>query len=277
MLEITILILTIINKRLNTIYIINLKTMKQILLSIAVGTLGLIISGCDAKTQEALIKTGGEILTAAVNGTNTPSSALTNGDVIKGLKEALSVGTNNSVGLTSKVDGFLKNPLIFIPFPSEAQAVKEKLSALGMQQQITNFETSLNRAAEEAAKTAAPIFLNAVTNMSISDGFAILNGNDTAATHFLREKTYASLHQSFMPTVTDAINKVQVTSYWSPLISTYNKIPGVQKLNPNLNEYVTNKAINGLMLMISKEETKIRKDPAARVTEILKKVFGSKS
>lgn len=251
--------------------------MKKYLLPISAVVVIIINVGCDAKTQEALLKTGTEILTAATSGTNTSSSALSNSDVIKGLKEALSVGTNNSVNLTSKADGFLKNPLIFIPFPEEAQVIKERLSQLGMTQQITNFETSLNRAAEEAAKTAAPIFLNAVSNMSISDGFAILNGNDTAATHFLREKTYASLKQSFLPTVTDAINKVQVTSYWSPLISTYNKIPGVEKMNPNLNDYVTNKAINGLMLMIAKEETNIRKDPAARVTEILKKVFGSKS
>ncbi len=251
--------------------------MKKYLLPISAVVVIIINVGCDAKTQEALLKTGTEILTAATSGTNTSSSALSNSDVIKGLKEALSVGTNNSVNLTSKADGFLKNPLIFIPFPEEAQVIKERLSQLGMTQQITNFETSLNRAAEEAAKTAAPIFLNAVSNMSISDGFAILNGNDTAATHFLREKTYASLKQSFLPTVTDAINKVQVTSYWSPLISTYNKIPGVEKMNPNLNDYVTNKAINGLMLMIAKEETNIRKDPAARVTDILKQVFGSKS
>jgi phosphoribosyl-dephospho-CoA transferase len=112
--------------------------------------------------------------------------------------------------------------------------------------------------------------------MSISDGFAILNGNDTSATHFLREKTYTSLKERFSPTVTDAINKVKVTSYWSPLISTYNKIPGIKPQNPNLNEYVTDKAINGLMTLIAQEETKIRKDPMARVTDILKKVFGSK-
>lgn len=234
-------------------------------------------TSCDPKTQEALLKTGTDILNAAANGTNTANSgALSNGDVVKGLKEALSVGTNNSISLTSKTDGFLSNPLIFIPWPQEAIVMKERLTQLGLQKQITDFETSLNRAAEEATKTAAPIFLNAITNMSISDGFAILNGNDTAATHFLREKTYASLKQSFSPTVTDAINKVKVTSYWSPLISTYNKIPGIQPQNPNLTDYVTDKAISGLMAMIAKEETKIRKDPMARVTDILKKVFGSK-
>lgn len=234
------------------------------------------LTNCDPKTQQALLKTGTDILNAATTGTNTSTGALSNTDVIKGLKEALTVGANNSISLTSKLDGFNKNPLIFIPWPSEAIVMKERLSQLGFQTQINDFETSLNRAAEEATKNAVPVFVNAITNMSIADGFAILNGNDTAATHFLREKTYASLKERFAPTVTDAINKVQVTSYWSPLITTYNKIPGVQKQNPNLNDYVTNKAINGLMTLIAQEETKIRKDPMARVTDILKKVFSSK-
>lgn len=234
----------------------------------------LLTTSCDPKTQEALIKTGNDILNAAT--TNTATATLSNADVIKGLKEALTVGANNSISLTSKLDGFNKNPLIYIPWPQEAIVMKERLTQLGFQSQINDFETSLNRAAEEATKSAVPVFVNAITNMSISDGFAILNGNDTSATHFLREKTYASLKERFLPTVTDAINKVKVTSYWSPLITTYNKIPGVQKQNPNLNDYVTNKAINGLMTLIAQEETKIRKDPAARVTEILKKVFGSK-
>lgn len=250
--------------------------MKQILFLISAATFLITSTSCDPKTQEVLLKTGSDILNTAVSGTNTTTGALSNGDVVKGLKEALSVGTNNSISLTSALDGFKNNPAIFIPWPQQAIVMKERLTQLGFQKQINDFETSLNRAAEEATKTAAPIFLNAITNMSISDGFAILNGNDTAATHFLREKTYASLKQSFAPTVTDAINKVKVTSYWSPLITTYNKIPGVQPQNPNLNDYVTDKAINGLMTMIAKEETKIRKDPMARVTDILKKVFGSK-
>jgi hypothetical protein len=252
--------------------------MKQYLFLMSAAAILITSTSCDPKTQEALLKTGTDILNAATSGTNTSTSGtLSNADVIKGLKEALSVGTNNSTSLTSKLDGFNKNALIRIPWPSEAIVMKERLAQLGMQSQINDFETSLNRAAEEATKNAAPVFLNAISNMSISDGFNILNGNDTAATHFLREKTYASLKERFLPTVTDAINTVKVTSYWSPLITTYNKIPGIQKLNPNLNEYVTNKAINGLMTLIAQEETKIRKDPMARVTDILKKVFGSKS
>ena len=110
--------------------------------------------------------------------------------------------------------------------------------------------------------------------MSLQDGFAILKGADTAATNYLRKTTYNPLHDKFIPVVKEAVNTVKVTSYWNPLVTTYNKIPGVKKQNPDLDEYVTNKAINGLMVMIADEEIKIRKDPVARVSDLLKKVFG---
>lgn len=201
--------------------------------------------------------------------------ALTNEEVVSGLKEALSVGTNNSSAVASQLDGYYKNPKIFIPWPSEARDMKTKLTQMGMSKKIEEFEMSLNRAAEEAAKKAAPVFMSAITNMSVQDGFAILKGNDTAATNYLRKSTYASLKEQFTPVVKEAIEKVKVTSYWSPLATTYNKLPLVKKQNPNLDEYVTEKAINGLMLLIAEEEVKIRKDPAARVSELLKKVFGN--
>ncbi len=211
--------------------------------------------------------------TAVINGTTTP--ALTNDEVIKGLREALTVGTNNSSGVASKVDGFYKNPKIFIPWPEEAKDMKVKLTKMGMTKKIAEFETSLNRAAEEAALKAAPVFIDAITNMSVSDGFAILKGVDTAATNYLRKTTYSPLKDKFLPVVKEAVAKVKVTSYWQPLATAYNKLPGVKKQNPNLDEYVTNKAINGLMLLIADEEIKIRKDPIARVTDLLKKVFGN--
>ena len=178
--------------------------------------------------------------------------------------------------MASKVDGYLKNPKVFIPWPEEAKDMRAKLIKMGMQKKVTEFETSLNRAAEEAAKKAAPVFVDAVTGMSIGDGFAILNGSDSAATHYLREKTTAPLKEKFMPIVKEAVVKVKVTSYWKPLATAYNKIPGVKKQNPNLDDYVCTKAINGLMLLILDEEAKIRKDPMARVSDILKKVFGFK-
>jgi hypothetical protein len=211
---------------------------------------------------------------SAVGGTTTP--ALSNEEVIKGLREALSVGTNNSSASASKVDGYLKNPRLFIPWPEEAKDMREKLIKLGLQKKVEEFETSLNRAAEEAAKKAGNVFLDAITKMSVSDGFAILKGADTAATNFLRKTSYSPLYDQFMPIVKEAIAKVKVTSYWNPLVTKYNKLPGVKKQNPDLNDYVTKKAANGLFVLIADEEAKIRKDPAARVTDLLKKVFGSK-
>ncbi len=213
-----------------------------------------------------------------VVGTPTATApSLTNDEVIQGLREALTVGTNSATSLASKADGYYKNPRLFIPWPEEAKDMKEKLIKLGYQKKITEFETSLNRAAEEAAKNAAPIFIDAIKNMSISDGFAILNGSsDTAATNYLRKNTYSPLYDKFLPVVKDAINKVKVTSYWNPLVTTYNKIPGVKKQNPNLDDYVTKKGANGLFVLVADEEAKIRKDPLARVSDILKKVFGFK-
>ncbi|MCB0380562.1 MAG: DUF4197 domain-containing protein [Flavobacteriales bacterium] len=204
-------------------------------------------------------------------GSTTPS--LTNDEVIRGLREALTVGTNNSSSLTSKLDGFYKNPEIFIPFPEEAIKVKNTVEDLGMKKQVDEFVMTLNRAAETATKEAAPIFVNAIKEMTIADGFAILRGNDNAATQYLKDKTSAQLKVKFNPVVKNAIQKVEVTKYWNPVINTYNKVPFVEPMNPNLEDYITTKAMDGLFLMIEKEEAKIRKDPLARVTDLLKKVF----
>ncbi len=225
--------------------------------------------------KDSLEKKAKEKANSILTGTAAPAvPALTNEEVIKGLKEALTVGTNNSSGMASKLDGFYKNPKIFIPWPEEAKDMKTRLTKLGMTKKITEFETSLNRAAEEAALKAAPVFIDAITNMSLQDGFSILKGVDTAATNYLRKTTYNPLKDKFLPVVKEAVAKVKVTSYWLPLATAYNKLPGVKKQNPNLDEYVTNKAINGLMSLIADEEIKIRKDPMARVTDLLKKVFG---
>jgi hypothetical protein len=133
---------------------------------------------------------------------------------------------------------------------------------------------TLNRAAEEAAKDAAPIFLKAITSMSIGDGFSILKGGDNAATTYLKDKTNAELMEKFKPVVANALQKVQITKYWNPLMTKYNSLPMTSKVNPNLEDYVTKKAIEGLFKLVADEELKIRKDPGARVTDILKKVFG---
>src|SRR6185295_19565258 len=151
-----------------------------------------------------------------------------------------------------------------------------KLRAIGMGKQVDDFILTVNRAAEEAAKQSASVFMNAITSMNISDGLSILRGADTAATGYLRKTTGGQLHDKFKPVIKSAIQKVDVTRYWSPLATTYNALPFVKKVNPDLEEYITQRALNGLYYLVSQEEMKIRKDPVARVTELLKKVFGSK-
>ena len=200
---------------------------------------------------------------------------LSNEDIINGLKEALSVGSRNSANKASQMDGYYKNPLIRIPFPKEAERMEATLRNMGMSKQVDEFVLTLNRAAEDAAKKAAPIFLDAITHMTITDGINILHGNDDAAMQYLKTNTSVKLKEQFKPVVKTSIESVQVTKYWNPLVTTYNNIPLVQKMNPDLDEYVTQKAIDGLFTLVTQEELKIRKDPAARITDILKKVFGN--
>ena len=211
--------------------------------------------------------------------TTTPvKPQLTNDEVIKGLKEALTVGIKNAVDSSAVLDGFFKNPEIRLPFPPDAMKVKEKALNLGMQGQVEKFETTLNRAAEEAVKEALPIFKNAILNMSIQDGFGILKGGNGAATKFLKDKTSDSLAVAFLPKVKNATSKVQLTSYWNPIITKYNAavaLTGGEKINPDLDAYVTQLAIQGLFKLVEKEENKIRKDPGARVTDLLMKVFSN--
>ncbi|MCB1214631.1 MAG: DUF4197 domain-containing protein [Deltaproteobacteria bacterium] len=200
---------------------------------------------------------------------------LTQKEVIQGLKQALSIGSQKAGQKASQENGFYKNRLIFIPFPPEAKKVKQTALQLGMKRQVDNFVLTLNRAAEEAAKEAAPIFLKAISSMSIQDGFKILNGPDTAATNYLQQKTTAQLKKKFRPIVKKAIKEVQVTRYWNPILTRYNQLPMVKKQNPNLDEYVLQRSLEGLFYLVGQEEKGIRKNPAARVTDLLKRVFGS--
>jgi hypothetical protein len=202
---------------------------------------------------------------------------LTTQEITDGLKQALTIGSQNASGGASKIDGYFKNPLIKIPFPPQAKKMEQQLRSIGMSKQVDQFILTMNRAAEEAAKQSAPIFVDAVKGMTITDGVNILKGADTAATGYLRQKTSIQLHDKFKPVIRTATQKVEVTKYWTPLITAYNKIPLVEKMNPDLEEYITSKALGGLFVLVSQEETKIRKDPSARVTELLKKVFGSQS
>ncbi|HQV75019.1 MAG: DUF4197 domain-containing protein [Flavobacteriales bacterium] len=204
-------------------------------------------------------------------------SGLSNDEVIAGLKEALVKGAEGSVLKGSALDGFWKNDLVRIPFPPEAEKMKNTLNSIGMTKQVEEFELTMNRAAEEAAKEALPILKSAVTGMSVGDGFAILKGGDNAATNYLSEKTTASLTERFSPIVKKATETVALTNYWTPLANGYNKaskFTGGKAVDPDLDAYVTQKAIEGLFKLVAQEEAKIRQDPMARTSDLLKRVFG---
>lgn len=203
------------------------------------------------------------------------SSSLTEEEVGAGLKEALTKGIENGVARVSKPDGYFKDLAIKIFLPEEAKNVESKLRQMGMGGQVDNAIESLNRAAEDAANGAKDIFVTAIKAMTIEDAMSILRGEDNSATTYLEKTTRNALFEKFQPVVKTSLDKVGATKHWNTVFTTYNKIPLVQKVNPDLDKYATNKAIDGLFVQIAKEEKEIRENPAARVTDLLKKVFGN--
>lgn len=200
---------------------------------------------------------------------------LTTAEVSEGLKEALIKGISNGSDLASQLDGYFKNPEIKIPFPPDVKKVEDRLRQLGLGDEVDKFVMTLNRGAEDAAKEAKPIFIAAIKQMTIDDAWAILRGEPDAATQFLKRTTSAQLKEKFSPVIQTSLNKVNATKYYSDLVTRYNSIPFVQKVNPDLNDYATDLAMQGLFTLIAKEEKSIRQDPVARTTELLKRVFGS--
>jgi hypothetical protein len=205
-----------------------------------------------------------------VRGLSGPDDRVT----ISGLKEALSVGTENAVRSLSKVDGFLGNNMVKILLPDRIQTMADWASKLGFQRQVDNLILTMNRSAEAAAPKAARIFAGAIREMTFDDARGILQGGDTAATEFFKAKTFAKLYDEFKPVVTSSMDKVGVAKAYKEMTAPLEKVPLVKTESVDLDHYVTNKALDGLFLMIGEEEKKIRTDPAARVTELLKKVFG---
>ena len=200
--------------------------------------------------------------------------SLTEAEVISGLKAALEKGVTTSSEKASRGDGYYGNSLIRIPFPPEAKEAEARLRSIGMGDEINKFIISLNRGAEKAAKEASPIFASAIKSMTVKDAWGILKGENDAATQYLNKTTSPQLNAKFLPIISDALEEVNATRYYADLINVYNKIPFVKKLNPDLDTYATEQAIKGLFVLIAKEEARIREDPAARTSEILKKVFG---
>ncbi len=202
---------------------------------------------------------------------------LTAAEVAEGLKEALVVGISKGADITSQLDGYYKNPQIKIPFPPDVKKVEDRLRQMGLGNKVDEFVMTLNRGAEDAAKEAKPIFVNAIRQMTIDDAFGILKGQPDAATQFLKRTTSNQLKEKFKPVIQNSLNKVSATKYYSDLVNTYNKIPLVEKVNPNLDDYATDLAIQGLFTMVAKEEKNIRENPMARTTELLKRVFGQQN
>jgi hypothetical protein len=201
---------------------------------------------------------------------------LSSSDITSGLRQALQAGTKTAASRLSAPNGFFDNALIKILMPPEAKKVESTLRNMGMSAQVDNTIRSMNRAAEDASAKAAPIFIDAISNMSIEDGLKILRGGNDAATQYLKMKTSAALTTAFRPVVNASLDKVGATKYWADIFGTYNKLPMTfKKVNPDLPAYVTERALNGLFIAIAEEESKIRSNPAARNTEMLQKVFGA--
>ncbi len=221
----------------------------------------------------------------------TPTAApLSEGDVVAGLKQALKVGTDTAVKNLAKLDGYYGDALMKISLPPEANTIISNINKLpGGKKMVADLELRINRSAEDAAKEAAPIFSNAITSMSIQDAWGILRGSDSSATNYLRKSTYNSLVALYKPKIKASIDKpliagISTTQSWNTLTTNWNTLAkspigamsNLEPVNTELDDYLTCKALDGLFLKVAEEEKSIRKDPMARVTDLLRRVFGSK-
>ena len=216
------------------------------------------------------------------------TGGLSSAEIVQGLKAALKSGAEFAANNASQQDGFLDNKVanIRIPLPDKLQSVEKNIRKIPLvgDKVVDNFITAINRGAEQAAKKAAPIFVNAITSMTVNDGVGILKGNDNAATSYLERATTTQLTSAFKPVIKSALDQTKATDYYNALknaISTFNKTPLVSKINVNINElpvledYATEKALDGLFTLVSREEKKIRDDPFGQSEQIIRKVFGS--
>jgi Protein of unknown function (DUF4197) len=194
-------------------------------------------------------------------------------DISGGLKEALNKGVSNQVSKLTATDGFFRNEAVKILLPAELQKVDKTLRSIGLSNLADEGLKAINRTAEDAVKTATPIFVDAITNMSFSDAKNILMGNENAATTYLQNSTTTALYGKFNPVIKNSFSKVGADKIWTNLITKYNSIPLVTKVNPDLTDYVTNQALNGVFKMITVEEKKIRTDVNARTSNLLQSVF----
>ncbi|HMN32549.1 MAG TPA: DUF4197 domain-containing protein [Chitinophagaceae bacterium] len=210
------------------------------------------------------------------NGNSLFGNSLSNSQIVSGLKEALRIGTQNASQRLNLPNGFFGNQLIKILMPPEVQKIENTLRQFGFGSQCDKLILSLNRAAEDAAGKAVPIFVNAITSMSVTDGLSILRGGNNAATEFLKRSTTGALTQAFRPVIENSLGKVDATRYWNQIFTIYNTLPITKtKVNTDLTGYVTERALNGLFVNVAQEEANIRTNPTARVNDILRQVFGN--
>jgi len=232
----------------------------------------LIVAGISTHTQAQLNNYVNDAQKAMHGEGGRPSES----EIGDGLKEALKIGAKKATGKVSAENGFFGDALIKVLMPPEAKKVESTLRNMGMGDQVDKLILSMNRGAEDASTKAVDIFIDAIRNMSIQDALSILNGGNDAATQYLKRTTSAALTNAFKPVIKQSLDKVHATEYWATVFDTYNKMPTTfKKVNPDLPSYVTERALNGVFVYIAQEEAKIRKDPNAQVTDLLKKVFGS--
>lgn len=230
-----------------------------------------------AQGLKGMIKKAGKDSTAGIGSVlasipGIKSTNLSAEEIAGGLKEALIKGTEKGTRQLSQTDGFFKDAVLKILMPPEAVKVESTLRKFGLSRQVDAAILSMNRAAEDAAISAAPIFIKAVKEMSFQDAMGILKGGDHAATRYLQQKTTAPLTEAFRPVIEASLEKVNATRHWNTIFTSYNKFSN-EKVNTDLAAYVTERAMAGIFHMVAIEEQKIRQDPAARTTDLLKKVF----
>ena len=195
----------------------------------------------------------------------------------QGIKEALSQGLVKAVLQLNREDGFFRDALYKVLLPPDAKKIENTLRSLGMNSVVDKAILAINRAAEDAAGFAKPIFVDAIKSMTISDAIGLVRNGDTSATHFFRVKTTDKLVAAFIPVIRSSLDKVNATRYYGDIVNTYNNIPTTfKKINPDLPSFVTGRATEALFDLVAKEEINIRQNIAARSTEILRKVFGSR-
>ena len=214
-----------------------------------------------------IFKKAGSLISKSSSANNLSSE-----EIVSGLKEALSLGAQKSSDKLSKPDGFFKDAAVKILLPKQVRDIENKMRMLGMGKLVDNAELSMNRAAEDASKAAAPIFLSAIKNMTVTDALNILRGSDTAATSYLRKTTSPELITAFKPTIEESLKKTDAAKYWKDVFTAYNRFSSTP-VDADINSYVTQKALEGIFHYVAVEEVNIRKNPADRVTDVLKKVF----